>query len=42
MFGTYVAHPSTGEAGLIMGLPPSEKPRAFSLSGLLLLPFKPR
>lgn len=42
LFGTYVAHPTTGEAGLVMGLPKSEKPKSFSLPGLLLLPFARR
>ena len=42
LFGTYVAHPTTGESALIMGLPEGEKPKSFSFSGLLLLPFARR
>ena len=39
LFGTYVDRPAAAEAMLIMGLPDSEKPRAFSVAGLLLHPF---
>jgi sterol desaturase/sphingolipid hydroxylase (fatty acid hydroxylase superfamily) len=42
LFGTYVAHPTTGEAALVMGLPDGERPKSFSLAGLLLLPFARR
>lgn len=42
LFGTYVAHPTTGEAALIMGLPEREKPMSFTLPGLLLHPFARR
>ncbi|WP_424982798.1 sterol desaturase family protein [Maritalea sp. S77] len=39
LFGTYIAVPKSGEANLIMGLPDSEKPKSFTLHGLLLHPF---
>lgn len=39
LFGTYVDQPAATEAMLVMGLPDSEKPRAFSVAGLLLHPF---
>lgn len=39
LFGTYVDRPAATEALLVMGLPDSEKPSAFSVSGLLLHPF---
>ena len=42
MFGTYIAHPTTGEAALVMGLPEGEKPRSFTFARLLLLPFARR
>ena len=42
LFATYVAHPTTGEAALVMGLPEAEKPRSFTFAGLLLLPFARR
>ena len=38
-FGTYVDHPKTGEELLEMGLSAAEKPKSFSLVGLLLHPF---
>ncbi len=38
LFGTHVARPSTGEAMLVMGLPDSDKPRDFTVKGLLLHP----
>jgi len=40
IFGTYVAHPATGEEKLIVGLVASEKPTSFTVSGLLLHPFR--
>jgi sterol desaturase/sphingolipid hydroxylase (fatty acid hydroxylase superfamily) len=39
LFGTYVDRPAAPEAMLVMGLPESEKPSAFSVAGLLLHPF---
>jgi sterol desaturase/sphingolipid hydroxylase (fatty acid hydroxylase superfamily) len=39
LFGTYVDRPAATEAMLVMGLPDGEKPRAFSVAGLLLHPF---
>ena len=39
LFGTYVSNPATGEAKLIMGLAGKEKPKEFSLKGLLIHPF---
>lgn len=39
LFGTYIATPQTGEANLVMGLPEREKPKSFTLHGLLLHPF---
>jgi len=38
LLGTYAAHPSTGEDKLIMGLAANEKPKAFTIKGLLLHP----
>ena len=42
IFGTYIAHPSVSEERLVMGLPPSERPKNFSLASLLVLPFMKR
>lgn len=42
LFGTYVDRPAATEAKLVMGLPESEKPSAFSVVGLLLHPFQRR
>lgn len=39
LFNTYVDRPSTGDSMLVMGLPESEKPDTFTVSGLLLHPF---
>ncbi|MCF4098993.1 sterol desaturase family protein [Maritalea mediterranea] len=39
MFGTYIDRPASGEADLIMGLPVAEKPKSFTVRGLLFHPF---
>lgn len=39
LFGTYVSSPASGEAHLVMGLDNEEKPKEFSLKGLLIHPF---
>lgn len=42
LFGTYIDRPSVPESALVMGLPKSEKPKAFDLANLLTLPFTRR
>ena len=42
LFGTYVDQPKTGVSELMMGLPPSESPKGFTVSALFLHPFQRR